>query len=273
MKRTTCCLLSILLCLCALNAQACTSFAVYSSAPIYGMNWDYPDTAAYLRLGQVEDYHKVFSFGFETEYGMATNGSMNDQGLAAFVQDLHPREMTTAALSDTSVEDMHDFACSSPYLYTKAQDVRDILDDGMHVANKYHTMHDLFADANGDAFILEEYDEKNVVTQAEGGVLVMTNFPNHFIGQVDLEKEYDFVGVDRYKIAHEVIAAHWDDFNVSYGFEALQKAAQYGIYRTRFSGIYDPIRKEVYVALECDYDHIWKISISDETVETYLGFG
>ncbi len=280
MKRITCFLLTALLCICVLNASACTSFAVYSPAPIYGMNWDYPDAAAYLRLNQPEEYHKVFSFGFETEYGMATNGSMNDQGFIAFIQDQHPREEPTAALDDASVQDMHDFAGSSPYLFANVQEVLDMLDDRMHVANRYHTIHDLFADMHGDAFVLEEYNGENVVTPAEGGVLVMTNFPNHLISQVDLEKSeyvlqssYGFVGVDRYKTVHKIIAAHPDDFNVTLGFEALKNAAQYGLYRTRFSGVYDPVKKDVYVALERDYDHIWKISITEGTVETYLGFG
>jgi len=280
MKRITCFLLAAWLCVCVLNASACTSFAVYSPAPVYGMNWDYPDTAAYLRLNQPEEYHTVFSFGFETEYGMATNGSMNDQGFIAFMQYQFPREMQTAALDDTSVEDMHDYASWTPYLFAKVQDVRDMLDDGKHVACKYYTMHDLFADVSGDAFVLEEYEGENVMTKAEGGVLVMTNFPNHFVGQVDLEKSefelrntYGFDGVDRYKTVHEVIAAHLNDFNVTFAFEALQNAAQYGIYRTRFSGVYDPNEKVVYVALECDYDHIWKFSLTEGTVETHLGFG
>lgn len=280
MKRITCFLLAALLCVCVLNASACTSFAVYSPAPIYGMNWDYPETAAYLRLNQPENYHKVFSFGFETEYGMATNGSMNDQGFIAFIQDQYPREMPTAALDDASVEDMHDYAGWTPYVYGKVQDIRDMLDHGTHVACKYYTMHDLFADVSGNAFVLEEYEGKNVLTQAEDGVLVMTNFPNHFVGQVDLEKSeyelqftYGFDGVDRYKTVHEFIAAHPDDFNVTLAFLALKSAAQYGFYRTRFSGVYDPVNKIVYVALERDYDHIWKISLTEETVETYLGFG
>ena len=280
MKRITCFLLAALLCACALNAGACTSFAVYSPAPVYGLNWDYPDAAAYLRLNQVEDYYKVFSIGFETEYGMATNGSMNDQGFIAFIQDQHPRELPTAALDDASVQDMHDYAGWTPYLLARVQEVRDMLDDGMHVANRYHTLHDLFADVHGDGIVLEEYDGRNVVTQAEDGVLVMTNFPNHLTGQVDLGKsEYElqyshgFVGVNRYKTVHGIIDAHRNDFDVALGFEALKEAAQYGIYRTRFSGVYDPVNKDVYVSLERDYDHIWKISIPEETIETHLGFG
>lgn len=280
MKRITCILLAVLLCVCVLNASACTSFAVYSPSPLFGMNWDYPDTAAYLRLNQPEDYHKVFSFGFETEYGMATNGSMNDQGFLALIQDEYPRGVPTAAMDDKSIEDMHDYAGWTPYVLSKVQEVRDMLEGGTHVSCKYYTMHDLFADAGGDAFVLEEYEGKNVVTGAEGGVLVMTNFPNHFVGQFDLEKSeyelrsaYGFDGVDRYKTVHEIIAAHRDDFDVAIGFEALKNAAQYGYYRTRFSGVYDPNGKVVYVALERDYDHIWKISMEEGTVETYLGFG
>ena len=280
MKRITCFLPAALLLLCALNASACTCFAVYSPAPLYGMNWDYPDAEAYLRLNHPEGYYKVFSFGFETEYGMATNGSMNDQGFIALIQDLHPREEPTAALDDASVQDMHDYAGSAPYLFARAHQVRDMLDGGMHVANRYHTLHSLFADAQGDAFVLEEYNKENIVTNIKDGMLVMTNFPNHLIGQFDqakseyeLQSSYGFVGVDRYNIAHEIIAARRDDFNVSIGFDTLKSAAQYGLYRTRFSGVYDPVNKDVYIALERDYDHIWKISLTKETVETYDGFG
>jgi hypothetical protein len=89
----------------------------------------------------------------------------------------------------------------------------------------------------------------------------------------ELRTVYGFDGVDRYKTVHEIIAAHRDDFNVTLGFLALKNAAQSGLYRTRFSGVYDPIEKVVYVALERDYDHIWKISLTEGTVETYLGFG
>ena len=279
MKRTACILLTALLCLCTLQAGACTSFAVYSPQPLYGMNWDYPDAAAYLRLNQPQEYHKVFSFGFETEYGMATNGSMNDQGMIALIQDLHPRVDNTAAIGDDSVDDMHDFAGWIPYVFSSAQEVRALLDSGTYVANKYHTMHDLIADAAGSAFVLEEESGQNVLSLAEDGVLVMTNFPNCQIEKADFSKSETalfnasgFVGVDRYLTVHEVIALNRDDFDVARGFEALEKAAQGGMYRTRFSGVYDPLKMEVYVALERDFEHIWKISLVGETVETYLGF-
>jgi hypothetical protein len=154
----------------------------------------------------------------------------------------------------------------------KVQEIRGMLDSGTHVGCKYYTMHDLFADVSGDAFVLEEYEGKNVLTQVQNGVLVMTNFPNHFVGQVDLAQS-GFDGVDRYNTVHEIIASHPNDFSVALGFEALKNAAQYGIYRTRFSGVYDPVNLQVYVALERDYDHIWKISIPEGTIETYLGFG
>ncbi len=278
MKRIASILLAAFFCLGVPKAVACTSFAVYSPKPLFGMNWDYPDTGAYLRLYQPDEYHQVFSFAFETEYGMGTNGSMNDQGLIAFVQDLHPREENTAAVGDTSVEDMHDYASFVPYVFNNAQDVQKDL-SGKHIVNKYHTIHDLIADANGNAFVLEEAGDKNILTQAEDGVIVMTNFPNCQIGQFDMDKSetslyysYGFVGVDRYKAVHEVISGHRECFDVAHAFEALEKAAQAGLYRTRYSAVYDPMKMVVYVALERDYDHIWKISMKEETVETYLGF-
>lgn len=278
MKRLAALLVTLLLCLSAIDAFACTSFAVYNANPLYGMNWDYPDTDAYLRLYKPEEYHKVFSFAFETEYGMATNGSMSDQGLIAFVQDLHPRENNTAAVGDTSVEDMHDYASWIPYVFDNVLDVQKDL-SGKHIVNKYHTMHDLIADPQGHAFVLEEAGDQNILTQAENGVIVMTNFPNCQIGQFDMDKSetnlyysYGFVGVDRYQAVHQVVDENRETFDVARGFEALKNAAQEGMYRTRFSGVYDPMKKEVYVALERDFEHIWKISVEEETVETYLGF-
>jgi hypothetical protein len=36
--------------------------------------------------------------------------------------------------------------------------------------------------------------------------------------------------------------------------------------------VFDPERGEVFIALETDYDKIWKVSLTEGTIETYQGF-
>ena len=36
--------------------------------------------------------------------------------------------------------------------------------------------------------------------------------------------------------------------------------------------MFDPEAREVYVALERDYAHIWRVSLDARTIETFLGF-
>ncbi len=45
-----------------------------------------------------------------------------------------------------------------------------------------------------------------------------------------------------------------------------------GDFKTRYSLVLDPIAREVYIAVERDYDHIWKASLDSKTIETFAGF-
>jgi len=45
-----------------------------------------------------------------------------------------------------------------------------------------------------------------------------------------------------------------------------------GDFETRHSLVLDPVALEVYIAIERDYEHIWKVSLADRTIETYRGF-
>ena len=62
-------------------------------------------------------------------------------------------------------------------------------------------------------------------------------------------------------------------FDIDHAFEVLRRTAQSaGDFKTRYSLVFDPEVREIYVALERDYDHIWKISLDARTIETFAGF-
>ena len=133
-------------------------------------------------------------------------------------------------------------------------------------------MHDLFADLYGNAMVVEAGDEENVVTRIEDDLLVMTNFPNgDFVGRG--YEHVEGVGAERYKIAYENISEHMAEFDVERGLETLEKAVSSGDYPTQASMLFAPETGQVYIALKRDFGHIWQVSIADQTIETYSGFG
>lgn len=260
------------------RALACTSFVVYGDKIYYGMNWDYPEVNSYLRIEDYDGYLKVFNIGFDTEYGSATNASMNEDGFFTAVQDLLPDTGPTADIEDQDIEDMHDIARWTPFMEDSVSSIRGILDSN-HAASKYYSMHTLFADSSGDAMVLEEINGENIKTDISGSYIVMTNFANSLLREksIDELRTLEFQGLssfgaERYYKAWSYLEEHKDSFSVEKGFELLSETAQYGYYSTQYSAVYCPETTEVFIALQGNYDHIWKVSLADKTIETYQGF-
>jgi hypothetical protein len=100
----------------------------------------------------------------------------------------------------------------------------------------------------------------------------MTNFPNYQLKGKSYE-EADGDGAGRFKIAHQFIRSNFKDFNVQKGIETLRLAKNTSeAYPTRCSMVFDPTKKEIYIGLEAKFDKIWKISLENQTIETYRGF-
>ena len=81
--------LAVMLGSAACTILACTSFAVYSGKPLYGMNSEYPPSEPRFSLEE----HKagcvfIGSFWMGDHYGRAVG--MNDQGLFASCQMVFP---------------------------------------------------------------------------------------------------------------------------------------------------------------------------------------
>ena len=101
------------------------------------------------------------------------------------------------------------------------------------------TLHDLIADKYRDAMVVEAGDEENVITRIEGDFIVMTNFPNgEFAGKG--YQDVEGVGAKRYKAAYEHILDTKAAFDVD-------------------------------LALERDFDRVWKVSMDDQTIEGCRG--
>ncbi len=247
----------------------CTSFAVYAGKPLYGMNFDYPPNEI---LFSIEDHEAgalfVGSF-WMGEYYAKTVG-MNEHGLFASDQMVYPAR----AMVDEPGED-EVFIWNAFYdglgQCTSVDEVLTWIGDRRVVQYQTLQLHNLYADPTGNAMVVE-CGAENVVTEIDRPFIVMTNFHNgDFVG-LPL-RDIAGVGGERYRVAHRYIEENLADFDVDHGFEVLHRSSQgTGDFKTRYSLVFDPIALEIYIALERDYEHIWKVSLTDRTIETYRGF-
>ncbi|MBN2394652.1 MAG: hypothetical protein JXR84_28230 [Anaerolineae bacterium] len=246
---------------------ACTSFAVYSNETVYGMNFDYPDTEIRFTINPSGSL-KVFQMEFE-QNGWSPTVGMNSAGLFSSCQMLFPE---VPAPASPGADELYPWQVYGEALFNfdSVADVAKFIED-KKVVHYSVTLHDLFADTQGDAMIVEVGEKENAITRIEHDFIVMTNFPNKdFAGQS--YETVEGVGSERYKIAYENIADHLVTFDVARGLDTLEKVAISGEFSTQVSMVFAPERSEVYIALKRDFGKIWKVSIEDGTIETYSGF-
>lgn len=247
--------------------SACTSFAVYGDETWYGMNFDYPPTDIRLLLsheGERVVYHSGSSGGGRT-------AEMNDLGLFANLQMLFystPQTFTPAA-SSVSVQTLFDEPIRS--LGTVAE-VVDYLNGRRVVPSWSLDLHLLIADRDGRAMIVEPYGSSSAITGNPGPFLVMTNFPNHDFAGQDYRSVYG-AGADRYRTAYAYVQSHLPGFSRADALETLRLTVQSsGGYPTLVSQVFDPANLEVFVCFGRDFAHVWKVSLRNETIETFSGF-
>jgi hypothetical protein len=247
---------------------ACTSFAVYSNKTLYGMNFDYPDTEIRFTISPNGGL-KVFQMEFAQGDGWATTVGMNSAGLFSSCQMLFPE---SPAATSRGPDELYPWQLYSRALFKfdNVADVAEFMAD-KKVVHDSVTLHDLFADIQGDAMVVEVGEKGNAITRIEHDFIVMTNFPiKDFAGQG--YETVEGVGADRYKIAYENISDHMATFDVARGLDTLKKAVISGEFSTQASMVFDPERGEVYIVLKRDFGKIWKVSIENGTIETFSGF-
>lgn len=161
---------------------------------------------------------------------------------------------------------------NAPFNHIAVAAARDEIRGADAIHHFYGSHHVLFADATGDAAVLDVLDGVPYLTDIDDGVLVMTNFPNQWLREAGYD-EVDGMGIDRYARVYEHIQAHRVAFDVDEGLAALALAVQtVGSYPTQFSIVHDPLARESYLFVGGDATHVWKVSMDTATVETWRGF-
>jgi len=251
-------------------APGCTSFAVYSTRTLYGANFDYPPSAIRFSI-EDHDTGAVFLGAFRNGPTYASTTGLNEQGLFSANQMVYPERAVVAQRASDELYFWEAFdggvrECAS------ADEVLDWIGERQLVQAPSPQLHNLYADPDGNAFVLECNASQNVISPIDGDFLVMTNFHvGDFVGQ-PLD-EIAGTGADRYRIAHDYISENLDAFDIDLAFDVLCRAAmKTGTFTTRYSLVVDPEALEIYLALEHDFDHIWRVSLSDRTISTYRGF-
>ena len=252
------------------NLSACTSFAVYSSVePCYGMNFDFsPDADMIFSINPGEDC-QVFHMGFLLENNnVAHVCGINSTGLFSSNQYLYPWIVEPVEQEGIYLWRLHNAALEQ---FRTSDEVKNFLEQNRLIHYPNLTLHVLIADSGGDAAVYEVGDYTNRITPITGEFIVMTNFSNSDFADTDYTG-VEGVGDERYRIAYEYLMEHGPQFNVDHGFNLLYQARnQSPDFPTMCSMVFIPSSAEVYIAIGCDFDRIWKVSIPDQTLELYRG--
>lgn len=259
-------------------AMACTSFAVYSQEPIYGMNfdWFYDTELKFLVLNESRygDNFEFFSLVFDIE-GNDGYSLVMSNGLFFSLQEQRPAEAGIDNFNELAEDEIVISQVVSEavikQLLVPDLDVPGVIENiqgRKFVQLTYEGCHILAADPQGNAAILEVGKEENEILPIAGDFIVMTNFPNSLFKGLPYNLVYG-TGADRYIKAYEYIDQHLDNFDIDHAFEALKHTTQDF---TLCSLVCDPLRNNIYFALNRDFEKIWKISLKEKTIETWQGF-
>jgi hypothetical protein len=243
----------------------CTSFAVYNKKPIYGMNFDFPDVKIKVDI-ETAARGEVFNLCFQWDGRYHKVAGVNKSGLFAAAQILVAPFEIELQPGDSSI---------TPYeLFSRAlktgrriEDVLNILGTRRLAYTTLRKGHQLYADISGKTCIVEPGPRSNRIYALSRSHTVLTN--NLFERQqVRAAANMQRLGVDRYLIAQQVIAAHAPDFTIADGIELLHKTVlTRGRFTTQCSIVVDPRESIIYLSMKKDFEHLWKINISEHSLQ------
>lgn len=249
-------------------SYGCTSFAVFSTNNLYGMNFDYPETEIRIIIHQTE-LGKAIALEFKEGNEYIPFVGMNSKGLLVASQMLYPNKQPKEKLEKNEIY-IGELG-SLIGVHEKVGQIENYILD-KKLVNMPITIHKLFADKYGDSMIVEVGDYENNIVKTNENFIVMTNFSNSNFIDKDYHEVYG-VGADRFKIAYEHIKDNFDEFDIDSGWEVLKRTVQpSGSYPTLCSMMFNPESGDIYIALNRDFQKIWKISLENETIESLTGF-
>lgn len=248
----------------------CTSFVSYKNKTLYAMNFDFMKVDLGIRI----DDSDTFIFEIKAGEQFLETACMNTNGFFGNFQ---------GNLSAKHINIIPDSKCITiDKLYRKAikscksiDDFEKILDNKTvayaPVPPDYNKNHNMFADKNGKALVLETSNGKNDITYIENNFLVMTNFPLGDYRKKDY-RNVSGVGADRYIKAYEYLLSH-EKIDEASAFEILKNTAQKeDEFETLVSMVFLPEEFTIYMSLLREYDKIIKINMKEKTAETFKGY-
>ncbi|WP_395548953.1 MULTISPECIES: choloylglycine hydrolase [unclassified Lacrimispora] len=250
----------------------CTSFSVYSQEKaIYGMNFDAEEIDLKLKVNSYNDLN-LFYFSGLLDNKYRDIAGFNSEGLFICTQAV---EYSPGFKSSCNENDWFAFDIFNEALKKtrKTSEFFEILNKRVisYPRNPLFPdlgLHTIIADKTGDAFILEEGNDTNIVSPSHNDFIIMTNFPNGDFKDVNYNKVYG-IGADRYICAHEYIQNNIHSFGINEAFEVLSKTSQMN---TLCSIVYEPLKNEIYISFKKDLSKKWKISIIEKTIQSLDGF-
>ncbi len=253
----------------SLVIKACTGFAVYvdSENIFYGMNFDYSDADMIFTIRD-SDSLRVFEMGFRSGAYWSYTVGMNSLGLFCSDQEQHPiiHNYNEQGPNEIYIWDLQNYALAN---LSSVDQIENYLSGKRLIHHSSWTScHLLTADLNANACIFEVGDIDDEIIPMSGKYMVMTNFRNADFVDVPYDEVYG-VGADRYKAACEYIEENLTNFDFDDGIELLNQTAQS---ITQCSMLFLPLENNVYIKLSGDPGKIWRLSISEQFIETFQGF-
>ena len=251
-------------------SSACTGFAVYSEEAWYGMNFDYPSEYEIRWNTHSGEEGGFLYMSFLEDFWIPTVG-MNEHGVFATLQYQCPMIEGVACPGEGEMF-VYQLFTEALHHCSSIEGVEAVLESADLVNLADLTLHALIADTSGRALIAETGSEGDCITMIDDDWLVMTNFRCGDFPQARPE-EVEGVGAERYRRALNYIGDHHEGFGLTEAMATLETAVEPdGAWSTRASMVYRPSERAVYVSIDRDFGHIWRISMDDGTIGTFSGF-
>jgi hypothetical protein len=249
--------------------KMCTSFAVYSRQPIYGMNFDFPEVELKFDIEPAEA-GEVFYLSFLWNGRYRRVAGVNSAGLFAAAQILVAQFEIEPQPGDFPITPYELFAGS---LETGRQidDVLNILGNQRLAYTTLRKGHQLYADVNGHTCVIEPGPKSNRIYALSASNTVLTN--NLFERQqVRAAAAMQRLGVDRFQIARQLIDERSANFTIADGFELLRRTLlTRGRFTTQCSMVVDPGETAIYLSLKRDFQHLWRIDLTEHILQPVNG--
>ncbi|MFX0149691.1 MAG: carcinine hydrolase/isopenicillin-N N-acyltransferase family protein [Candidatus Hodarchaeota archaeon] len=246
------------------SVSACTIFtASYGNTVFFGNNedWTNPNTYIWFELSEDNQNGGVY-LGFNDFY---SQGGMNEKGLC----------FDANALPKLSLNPHPELPYSEGWIVRFLMKICANVTEVIDVASKYNWGTSMayqvqFADATGDAVVISAGTdgELNFTRKIEGdGYLVSTNFNL-------ANPDNGWSPCWRYNKAMEMLDAinHEDNLTVEYFRDILKAVHQEGTYATKYSNIFDPKNRDIYIYKNSNFNEVVVLNLDEELAKGDTGY-